>query len=351
MKESRPIYDEEHITRYITVMENYEEMKVLRERRLEVRELMEASRGDIERVNNIKQDITTKRAEEGLIKGEMKAIQELIESFESELQVVEGNLDVIMRYINTITNMRGKMVERVQTMERILQISESFQKKRQLEEDKVSAVSVLSKTDSHITHLTESRDTYIRKAEAFKELQAELALLEKKYERVVLLRKALSSSDDSIILVYIKLYMMDINTYINKVLKNVYGEGLEIGEFIIDEKGFRIPYTSNGVYVPDISMVSQGEETFVNLAFSSAFKRRSAGNYNVFVFDELDGPLDSNRRTAFVDSLDSELDELKAEQAFIISHNSVFESYDVDAILMGKTNTEVFNRLNVIHTV
>ena len=56
--------------------------------------------------------------------------------------------------------------------------------------------------------------------------------------------------------------------------------------------------------------------------------------YNIPKFDEIDGTLDYDKKRIFLGILTDLLDDIKAEQAFVISHSDTFQS-DVDVILLN----------------
>ncbi len=95
-------------------------------------------------------------------------------------------------------------------------------------------------------------------------------------------------------------------------------------------------------------MASQGEDTFISLALSFSFAKRSLDRYNVLTMDELDGPLDTDKRMQFIDIIEEQMDDVGAEQAILISHNNVFDAYPVDAIITSPVNVDSYTNMNVI---
>lgn len=344
---SQPVYDEEYITKFITFMEDYEHIHSLRERRLEIKEELNRIRGNNDTITYLNDELIKRRSLIDVTNEQVRSLEDVKNSLHDDKYLVDEHVTEIEQNINILHSLAHISSRDIEVKKRIQEIQDLMEKRSDLVKKETQHQIISREVDSNLGFHTKQREELTRRMQALKGYQEELVTLEDKYQKITLIREALSSTK-GIPLVYIRLYMMDINAHINKILRQIYGDSLEIKEFIIDEKEFRIPYVKNGVLVPDISMVSQGEETFLSLAFSSAFKRREMGGYNIYTFDELDGPLDYGKRDRFNQTLEQELDEVMSEQAFIISHSNAFENYPVDIILMnnefdisGYTNANV----------
>ena len=165
-----------------------------------------------------------------------------------------------------------------------------------------------------------------------------------KYEELSILREALSSNK-GIPLLFIQLYLKNTRILANKLLQNVFEGDLEISEFIINEKEFKIPYTRHGIEVSDVVYASQGESSFLSIALSFALMQQSLKSYNVMLLDEIDATLDQSNRNTFISILEQQLEEIGCEQVFMITHNNVFDNYPVD--ILRTSNTEIDNYKNI----
>lgn len=350
MYKSEPVYDEEYITRYISFMEEYENLDALREKRREVKEEISKIRGNSETISFLNEELLKHKTSLENDKSTIKKMQDEIYLLEPDIQSLTSDVEHLEELTSVLENAvltKSKLdndINRVNEINNIIRVITEADSIISNLENEIRIV------DQNILHLNNNKNNLLKRIESYDSLQEELKVLNDKFEKRNLIRDSLSSTK-GIPLIYIKLYMMDLNTYINKLLRRVYGDSLEIGEFVITDKLFQIPYITNGITVPDASMMSQGEDSFVSLAFSFAFSRRSLDRYNVLCMDELDGPLDMEKRTKFIDILEEQMDAVGVEQAILISHNNVFDAYPVDAILTSPFNLDSYNNINVIHKV
>lgn len=178
----------------------------------------------------------------------------------------------------------------------------------------------------------------------YEELTKESSILGDKYEELSILREALSSNK-GIPLLFIQLYLKNTRILANKLLQNVFEGDLEISEFVINEKEFKIPYTRHGIEVSDVMYASQGESSFLSIALSFALMQQSLKSYNVMLLDEIDATLDQENRNTFISILEQQLEEINCEQVFMITHNNVFDNYPVD--ILRTTNSEIDNYKNI----
>lgn len=343
MYNSEPVYDEDYLTRYISFMEEYENIGTLKEKRRDIKEEISKIRGNSETIMFLNEELLKHTTSFEGDKATITKMEDEISLWEPDIETLTyevAHLEELQSALENVVNLKDRLVtceNRVEEIKSIIHLlADNANIINKIQSD-------IRSVEANIVHLTNNKNELVKRLDAHDSLNEELKLLEEKFEKVNILRETLSSTK-GIPLIYIKLYMMDINTNINRLLKRVYGDGLEVKEFIIDERGFQIPYISNGVEVEDVSMASQGEDTFMSLAFSFAF----GGSYNVMTLDELDGPLDSSRRDTFIDIFDEQMDEVGAEQAILISHNNVFDSYPVDAILTSDTNIDSYKNMNII---
>lgn len=131
---------------------------------------------------------------------------------------------------------------------------------------------------------------------------------------------------------------------VNRLLRPVYNGRVEIliEDTVIDDKEFTIPYRVGNTKVWDISSASDGQKAIFSLAFSLAFskliKKENKWFYCIFLFDEKDAKLDSHSRGQFVAMITNFMADIKADQLFLISHNSMFEGFPVNVIMTSESN-------------
>ena len=143
------------------------------------------------------------------------------------------------------------------------------------------------------------------------------------------------SNKTGIPLFYIKKYLKRTVSIANEIIDIAYHGDLMLDEFDIDEDKFDIPYIKNGIRIDDVSSASQGEESFFNLAISSALRSQSITRFNIGLFDEIDSEFDDNNRQHFIPVLEKTMELNGINQAFLITHNLMFRQYPVDIINLG----------------
>ena len=170
----------------------------------------------------------------------------------------------------------------------------------------------------------------------YEEYRSKLDSYEREYRDIEIVRKALSPTA-GIPLVFIENYLERLSVITNKLLAIAYGDLLRIDEFVINEKEFFIRVKKHdGTVMEDVTINSQGETSLISIALSMAMIQESLNRYNILLLDELDSVLDTSNRQAFIDILETQLEVLESEQCFIISHNEVFDNYQLAIISLSE---------------
>ena len=166
--------------------------------------------------------------------------------------------------------------------------------------------------------------------------------LNEKYDVVSEIKKALSPTK-GIPVIFIETFMTQMVSSVNELLDKVYNGNLRLVDkpvvidgkefkITVNENEFKIPYIKKGTYVNDIKSASQGERSLISLAISFTLIKLYMGEYNLMLLDEMDTNLDERSRYKYIIIIDAYLDSINAEQAFMVSHNNMFDSYPVDLI-------------------
>lgn len=201
-----------------------------------------------------------------------------------------------------------------------------------------SELLVLSSQISNIKLTRDSLDIDVTQAEykisEYNSLLKDFEKYKDKYDKTVLVQRALSTKE-GIPLKFIELYFSKTNQVTNDLLYSIYGDSLQIDDFVISADEFRIPYIVRNTTIPDVTYASQAERSFISLALSFALLSQNLTRYNIMALDEVDGPFDTNNREMFLKILETQMDMVDGEQIFLISHNSMFDSIPVDVIDMN----------------
>lgn len=173
-------------------------------------------------------------------------------------------------------------------------------------------------------------------------LENEKKDLDDNYEDIMLLENA-TSNTKGIPLIFIRLYLKNIQVMANDIIHEMFSEDISLLDFHITEKEFTIPYINNGIEIQDISLASQGEKSCFIIALSFAIIRQLYSSYNILLIDELDGPLYKENKEKFISIIDKQMSKLGCEQLFIITHNNIFENYPISLIETAPGNSNAYN--------
>lgn len=246
--------------------------------------------------------------------------QERLEEARNMLQ----NLDKIKATTKEMEdNKTNSSVELAKMDEKYKVISESHALILSLKEDIARRESTLKSYESEATANTVKLSTILEYQQEYRAIADDLKLLNA-------IIKA-SSPKNGIPLYHVEMFLNDCVDDINDMISNILPD-LEICEFNINDKEFKIPYSKNGRIIEDVNSASQGERSIISIALSFALMMKSSSKYNIPLLDEVDGPVhDVNRRSLLL-IFSSYFRKIKAEQAFFITHNDIFEGYPIDII-------------------
>ena len=299
---------------------------------------------------------------------------ESIDMLEKDLQEIEKEIqDTNTDYFNRKTELESAILE-ISELNNKKMLREAFEEALSNKEDlerkitqltmeerklgnKLSELSTV-KTDltrelgniqaleNHIAHFRKDQDELRYRILEFRKLQSEKEELESEYNKIKYIKKSLSSKE-GMPLLYQNVYLKDTTAIMNELLDIAYGGELRVEPFVINDKEFRIPFRRHGVVISDISAASQGETSMIVAALSFALIKQSLYKYNIILLDEIDGPLDEELRSRFLEIIEAISQLIDSEQVFIISHNNTYNNYPVDVITTGENKLD-FKNANII---
>lgn len=134
----------------------------------------------------------------------------------------------------------------------------------------------------------------------------------------------------------IKSYLNELTIKTNSDLGEMWGSGLRIKEFKLDESTFSIVMNKGEEEIPDASICSRGETSTLNMTISLAMLEMNidSNGYDVIRLDEVDDALDEKRRHSFIRVIKDRIDQIGCNTCAIISHNDEFEDAECDVILL-----------------
>ena len=187
--------------------------------------------------------------------------------------------------------------------------------------------------------------------EQYKVIRKDISNMNKIYDDMIFVKNSLSSKQ-GMPLYFISNYLKNTEEITNELLDIAYDGKIYIDSFDITPTEFSIPFFNKGKRLNDVKYASQGELSFLSLAIAFALSRQVLTNYNIMLLDEIDGPLDIYNREKFIKVLENQIDKINAEQSFLITHNSMFSSYNVDIIdLSFKNDKEQYPLANFINVI
>lgn len=316
-------YDEKIINKYLAFFAEYDTYITY------VKEYDE-TKAEIERMEKI--------SRMGFLEEQKEKSLNKAENIKKEMCVLEDHITDTQSNIDSLNTMiNDKNIEK----DAILNFTEVSEKLKELSSKRSSRIQLsgeLSIINTQLRELRESKDTIERehtlKAMNLKrhnEIIKELDEKRTEYQDIDNILFAVSNKS-GIPLVYIQMYLDDTVEIANELLDIVYHGSLYLKSFEIGEDSFEMPYVKNGRTIPDVLSASQGEQSFFNMAISSALRCQSLTNYNIALFDEVDSMFDDKNRQGFIPVLEKQLELNNVEQAFLITHNQMFHKYPVDII-------------------
>jgi len=161
-------------------------------------------------------------------------------------------------------------------------------------------------------------------------------LLESDYNALKSIKDALDPNK-GIPLYFIKSYLEKTKDITNQLLDLAFGGNFEIS-FVTNASDFFIQVRAGENVKNDIKEASQGEVALTTISISLALIEQAIGKFNILALDEIDGPLDTSNRENFISILNKQIDKLRMEQVFVISHNNAFDLEPMDLIILKGNN-------------
>lgn len=345
-----------------TMLSNIENMGSIYDKEIVYRELSlitesELQEDDLHTLNNMKEKLKLLKKSMGNIEyfnerhsilekdihdteNSVSELQEKISDIVSSISTKTNELDeliIVSEYASKHDTIKSELQSYIESYEEVKELN----KNRKKISDTIDIISFDLKKAENEYNNNEYRLT------SYAELNDELSRYNKIYDDMTLVKRSLSSKE-GIPLLYIQVYLKNIQTVANELLDVIYDGVLTIDNFNITADEFKIPYITKDSTVKDVVYASQGEKSFISLALSFALIYQSISQYNILLLDEIDSTLDTKNREKFIQILEKQLDMIDGEQIFLISHNNMFNMYPVDIIDMKNKKNEENKLANYI---
>ena len=336
------------IYKYIDLANRFDEYKQVASLLAEYQAELKVYESKAEAIDSIMEDIDKINAALNDIASRIDPINNTIKNREieiSHLEDLEQAFDQIKDYLLDIQAVNGLLEDSKKSLA-------DNQKKMKdisvcLEKSKTFGEQITFYSNSLAPLMTE-RDKLVHSIQMMREYQAEKVELEQNYEYLETI-KYYSSPTTGIQLIFMQLYMGKVIALANELLGLLFNGEYVIQPFVINESEFRIPCLGSGYLNDDISSMSSSQIGMISMILSFALLHHSSTRYNIIKLDEIDGPLDYNNRSFFIDVLNRIMDIMGTEQCIMISHNSELQVEDSDVILLRHDENNIdYRRGNII---
>lgn len=307
---------------------------------------------ELKRLENATSEITRLESTYKKQKSECEAMKELIDS-KYKVEYAEANA-LYEKHKRALTNISNALTSLNKVLASVIEhdeLSTSIRALRGDNENKLQSATLLKKVNEELESLRKERDETSNNLDGVKlqmlrrkEFEDRLTATEEQKVLLTLVKDA-TAVKSGIPLYMVGNYLESVKHYTNKLLDIAFNGRFAI-DFVITDKDLLIPvYKDFSVSSDDITLCSQGEVSLVKTTLSLGLISRAiettSNRYNIVSLDEIDAELDVRNRTHFLDILNTQLDHLKCEQAFIITHNDSFTASEAGLVLLRNASIDV----------
>ena len=297
---------------------------------------------------------------------EMKSLSEKVSSLSIEIEKTNGSINSKQRRLEELkTNLeilelvRDKVIRReelkrsendtttklVMIETTISNIESAVQNANMINTELLTVnhdIEPLTAELSKLEYAMKNREEYVKELEVYTD----------KYNMVEMLKRYTSPTKEGIQNLFINLYMGQTLSMTNKLLKRMFNGELELMDYIINDKEFRIPCasTESSIINDDISSCSFAQKCMISMILSFVLLVQSSTIYNIPQIDELDGGLDKVNKPNFIPLIQEIMSIFNMRQCLMISHSTESVFSDVDIIMLGNEINEAPSG-NVIFSV
>ena len=291
-------------------------------------------------------DITEKKTQLGIAEEYVREKIKRLEEIDVDLKKLEKERSTIEKALEILQNREIYQLEKVQldTLVNSQEVSlVEMRGKLSKYKDNRQNISILESRETMLSlkhnELSEKYTKIVGILQDIKSTKADYETYVQERDELKMILEAVSAKE-GIPLVMVKVFLKQCKDIINELISDIFEDDLEIVEFNISESNneFRIPYTINGQYVPDIEFASQGQQAVISIALSFALCRKSMFDYNIMLLDEIDNSIHKSDRERFIMILSKQMQAIHAEQVFLITHNDIFQQSGLPVNILMTTN-------------
>lgn len=286
---------------------------------LMIDEMNEQIRSLTDKINIIRDSIEDKQKEIAEYKNELSSL--------NTMKMCFNNIMGLFTQKKELENRKNELLSAFNNIKNDMMIIKQSLDNISITKDKLEYI------NKEITPLLQDRDTVRFNLGKLKEYQEELKVFNSKYQKVETIKYYCSPSKDGIQNVFIELYMHTTLQLTNEILSMLFNGEYMVGDFVINDKEFRIPVYGSGLPNDDISSMSNAQISMISMIISFVMLHQSSSLYNIIKLDEVDAPLDSTNRLQFTFVLEKIREILGVEQTIMITHNNETNYGDASLII------------------
>lgn len=293
----------------------------------------------IQLINSSKSILENLKTERDVLIKVINDSKSSIDSYNSLVSQLESNVSIQSEYMieyKKFNNKTNEYISYESKMEEFSKKSEKSAETLKLIEDYKSKIAYLSSElkpvmqgISHISGQLTLIDSYYSEYNSYKE----------KYDMIEVIKKYCSPTGGGIQTLFMQIYMSKTLELSNQLLAMLFNGEYRLLEFVINESEFRIPFVGNGLPVDDISSGSSSQIAIMGMIINLVLLHQASTKFNIARLDEIDGPLDTNNRLEFVNTLYNLIKLLGIGQLFLISHSIEADTSSVDIIKFKTDNS------------
>lgn len=350
---NREVYDRDLMGSAVTYLEKAS-------RKMELTILKKNTENQLKGINTTKELYNSMKIDLEQVERAIEETDLVIETHQKDLEFNKGKVDEYSNALKEIDNeiLLAKELEdirkEVKDIQKNLTSMESLKTEHDILESKINKLKetefeLRNNISDYRDKLNNSKNTL----DVIETLEREKIELAERYSHAVMIKDAVSPSKGIPVEFIDDVIRNQMIDSINELMHVAYPDITLLKDpkyLIIDDKEFTIPYKKNGVIIGDISEASDGERAMLSLAFSLVLIKLVSKVYNIMLLDEMDTALDKYGRSKYIDIIEQYMTTINASQIFLISHNSMFDMYDVNVLQTTKSVT-VGNENTVVKPV
>lgn len=327
----------------------YKSLKSIYDKLMEERSTNQSNVNALNKLNRELEELNINLENTNQQRNTMKKKIDFSTNIMNKLQMKESNLKELKSRYETYINLQSKYD---QTVEELNVIKEQFKGSGEILQQMVDINNQITVLQNELAPINDQKQIIDNQILLLDSYQKDYAEYYNKYNVIDKLKKYSSPTSGGIQTLFMSLYMGQTISTANQLLGMFFQGQYQLMDYVINENEFRMPFTSNGFVIDDISNGSTSQICMMGMIINLVLLHQASTVFNIARLDEIDGGLDSANRNLFVETLQKIIQLLGIDQLFIISHSCEAALSNVDLIqlspIVGYSETNI--GANVIYS-